>query len=120
MENIICKVILDKQPLREKFWSVFPHVWTEYGDSRSKYRYSVQMRENPDQKNSVFGHFLRSEPYPIFRHRAIFIPLTTSKNLIWGFNKEHLEKWVELNLYLLFGSPLNLDTANKLWFWEKY
>ena len=36
--------------LREKcrysefFWSIFSHIWTEYGDSP----YSVEMRENTD------------------------------------------------------------------------
>ena len=47
-------------PYSEFFWSVFSGIWTEYGDLRSKSPYSVQMRENADQKNSEYGHFLRS------------------------------------------------------------
>ena len=31
-------------------WTVLSRIWTEYGDLRSKYPYSVQMRENTDQK----------------------------------------------------------------------
>ena len=31
-------------------WSVFSCIWTEYGDLRSKSSYSVQIRENTDQK----------------------------------------------------------------------
>ena len=45
----------------EFFWSVFSHIWTECVDLRSKSSYSVQIRENTDQKNSLFGHFLHSE-----------------------------------------------------------
>ena len=32
--------------IRSFFCSIFPHVWTEYGDLN----YSVQMRQNMDQK----------------------------------------------------------------------
>ena len=50
-------------PNMEFFWSVFSRIWTEYGDLRSKYLYSVQIRENTDQKNFVFGHFSRSDDW---------------------------------------------------------
>ena len=30
------------------------------------FQYSVQMRANPEQKNSEYGHFLRSEKYICF------------------------------------------------------
>ena len=36
--------------IRSFFWSVFYHIWTEYGDLRSKYPYSAQIRENTDKK----------------------------------------------------------------------
>ena len=32
------------------FWSVFPCIWNEYGDLRSKSPYSVRIQENTDQK----------------------------------------------------------------------
>ena len=32
------------------FWSLFSRIWTEYGEIRSISPYSVQMRENTDQK----------------------------------------------------------------------
>ena len=50
----------EKCPNTESFWSVFSHIWTEYGDLLSKSPNSVQIRENADQKNSVFRYFLRS------------------------------------------------------------
>ena len=42
------------------FWFVFSHIWTEYGQIRSVSAYLVWMEENTDQKNSRYGHFLRS------------------------------------------------------------
>ena len=47
-------------PNAEFYWFIFSHIWTQYGDLRSKSPYSVQIRENTDQKNSVFRHFSRS------------------------------------------------------------
>ena len=44
--------------IRGFFWSVFSCIRTEYG---RKSPYSVQIQENTDQKNSVFGDFSRSE-----------------------------------------------------------
>ena len=41
-----------KCPYSEFSWSVFSHIWNEYGDLLYKSSNSVQMRENADQKNS--------------------------------------------------------------------
>ena len=46
--------LLIKCPYSEFFWSVFSHIRTGHAP------YSVWMRENTDQKNSEYGHFLRS------------------------------------------------------------
>ena len=35
-------------------------IWTEYGEKLRMSPYSVQMRENKDQNNFKYGHFLRS------------------------------------------------------------
>ena len=32
------------------FWYVFPRIWTEYRDLRRKFTYSLQIRENTDQR----------------------------------------------------------------------
>ena len=48
-----------KCPYSELFWSAFFRIGTEYGETP----YSVPMRENADQNNSEYGHFLRIEPY---------------------------------------------------------
>ena len=50
----------EKCPYSGFFWSVFSRIWTKYGDIRSISPYSVQMRENTDQKNPEYGHFSRS------------------------------------------------------------
>ena len=51
----------EKCPYSEFFWPVFSYTRTEYGEIRSISPYSVQMRENTDQKNSEYGHFWRSD-----------------------------------------------------------
>ena len=45
-----------KCPYSEFFWSVFFRIWTEYAKILCISPYSVQMRENMDQKNSQYGH----------------------------------------------------------------
>ena len=47
----------EKCPNSELFWSVFSHIWTEYGEIRSIFPYLVRMRENTDQNNSECGVF---------------------------------------------------------------
>ena len=47
----------------ELFWSAFSCIRTEYRDIRSISPYSAQMRENADQNNSGYRHFLRSAAY---------------------------------------------------------
>ena len=57
----ICKAIIsyifEQNSLRKKsphstfFWYVFRHIWAQYGNLQSK-TYSVQMRENADQKKT--------------------------------------------------------------------
>ena len=47
-------------PYSEFLWSVFFLIRTEFGDLLCKSPYSVRMRENTDQKNSKYRHFLRS------------------------------------------------------------
>ena len=43
--------------IRSFFWSVFSRIWTGNGDLLGNSPYSVRIRENLDQKISVFGHF---------------------------------------------------------------
>ena len=56
----------EKCPYSELFESVFSRIWTEHGELRSIFLYSVRMRENTDQNNSEYGHFLRSAKLHIF------------------------------------------------------
>ena len=46
--------------IRSFFWSAFSRIRTEYGEILRISPYSARMRENTDQKNSVFGHFSRN------------------------------------------------------------
>ena len=51
----------EKGPYSELFLSAFSRIQTEYGEIWSISPYSVKMRENSDQNNSEYGHFLRSD-----------------------------------------------------------
>ena len=62
--------------LRSFFWSVFSCIQIEYGDLRSTFPHSVRIQENTDQKNSIFGHFSRSEVFAIL----IIIPVNSSNS----------------------------------------
>ena len=70
----------------EFFWFVFSCIWTEYEDFFRKSPYSVQMGGNTVLKNSVFGHFLRSENHGKFSFKHICsihpekMPLRFGKN----------------------------------------
>ena len=61
--------IAPNNTLREKclyselLWSVRSCIWTEYEEIFRISPYSVRMRENTDQNNSEYGHFLRSNNF---------------------------------------------------------
>ena len=50
----------EKCPYRELFWSAFSRIPTKYWEILRISPYSVGMRENVDQNNFEYGHFLRS------------------------------------------------------------
>ena len=51
----------EKCPYSELFWSVFSRNRAECGEIRNISPYSLQMRENTDQNNSEYRHFLHSD-----------------------------------------------------------
>ena len=59
-KNIFENKLFEKCPCSELFWSAFSRIWTEYEEILCISPYSVQMRENADQNNSEYAHFLRS------------------------------------------------------------
>ena len=48
----------EKCPYSEFLWSAFSHIRVEYGETLRISPFSVRMRENTDQKNFKYGHFL--------------------------------------------------------------
>ena len=48
-----------KCPFSELFWCAFSRIRTKYEEMLRISPYSVRMRENADQNNSEYGHFLR-------------------------------------------------------------
>ena len=59
LENIVITKYCVKS-VRSFFWSLFSCIRSEHGDLLRKSLYSVRIQEDADQKNSAFGHFLRS------------------------------------------------------------
>ena len=59
--NISTYTLRKKCPYSEVFWSAFSRIQTEYGEIQSFSPNSVQIRENAEQNNSEYGHFLGSE-----------------------------------------------------------
>ena len=56
--NLQLLTLHEKCPHSVLFWSVFSHIRTAYGEIFRISPYSVQIRENTDQNNSEYGHFL--------------------------------------------------------------
>ena len=56
----VCRVLREKCPYSEFFCYVFSRIRTEYAEILRISLYSVQMRENKDQKNIEYGHFPRN------------------------------------------------------------
>ena len=65
--NLFGTALFSEHPLREKcsylelFWSALSRIRTEYGEILRICSYSLRMRENTDQNNSKYGHFLCSD-----------------------------------------------------------
>ena len=53
--------------------------------------YSVQMRENTEQKNSEYGHFLRNE-------QLVYKQLTLKKNTVETIRSDAINRLFSLNL----------------------
>ena len=77
----------EKCPYSELFWSTFSRIWTEYGEIRNTSRYSVRMRENADENNSEYDHFLRSVCH-------------TTHLTIWYYNFSRFD-WPTLDFLLI-------------------
>ena len=63
----VTTTLREKCPYSEFFWSIFSHIWTNYGDLLCISLYSIRMGENADQKNSEYGPFLRSAIFLIVK-----------------------------------------------------
>ena len=107
-----------KCPYSELFWSAFSCIRAEYGEIRSISPYSVQMRENADQYNSEYGHFLRSiSPYSVQKrenadqnnseHGHFLRSISPYSVQMWG-NAEHADKFYAV-WYCGFKSFLSLS-----------
>ena len=55
------KTLRKRCPYSKLFWSAFSLFWSEYWKIQSISPCLIQTRENADQNNFEYGHFLRSE-----------------------------------------------------------
>ena len=60
LTNTFKDALREKCQYSELFWSAFSRIRTEYEDILRIFSYLVRMRENTDQNNLEYGHFLRS------------------------------------------------------------
>ena len=109
-----------KCPYSELFWSIFSRIRTEYGEIRSIWNiylidirnippYSVRMRENVDQNNFEYRHFLRNVLCASFDTYTITVDVCLCINKKRGYIKCYCYLIVELaaGIYLLKVSNSN-------------
>ena len=72
----------EKCPYSVFFWTVFSAIRAEYREIRSISPYSIEMRENTDQKNSKYGYFSRSVTLPKNSHFFYYPYLLTQVNTL--------------------------------------
>ena len=109
----------EKCPYLKFLWSVFSCIRTLYGEILRISKYSVQMQENTDQKNSDSGHF--------YTQCCVFITLKRSLNFkktsklrtlslrknfpyiteLWCVLISKLEIWLESRLTCRWTPPKN-------------
>ena len=93
--------LCEKCPYSKLFWSAFSCIQTEYGEILCISPYSVRMRENRDQNNSEYKHFLRSGIVVLFQLRLcqMFVIGTSNKlNDESGEGYEHVTVARELSV----------------------
>ena len=56
--KLTIRSLREKCPYLELFWFIFSRIRTEYGEIHRISPYSVRIRENADQNDSEYGHFL--------------------------------------------------------------
>ena len=69
------KRCVKRVPILSFFWSLFFRIWTGYGESQNKSLYSVQIRENTDQKkNPYLGTFCTVKKLRFLGSEATILP----------------------------------------------
>ena len=85
LTNIHNISLSEKRPCSKLFWSVFCHIWTEYGEILCISPYSVPMRENTHHKTPNTDTFYALHLHKIYRN--IYKILTYSLNSTVAISK---------------------------------
>ena len=88
--RILIYSLRKKCPYPEPFWSAFSRIRIEYGGTLRISSYSVQMRENTDQNNSKYRHFLLSDYFSDSKYPRV---LNISEYWICQ-RSDYVEPWV--------------------------
>ena len=93
------QVLHEKCPYSELFWSEFSRIRTEYEEILCISQYSVQMRENTDQNNSEYGHFLGREIYVYFSDYLEPSLIWSDGNMFADQVKNMCFDWIHFNYF---------------------
>ena len=122
--HFIRATLRKKCPYSELFWPVFSGIRTEYGEILGISPYLVQMRENTDQNNSEYWHFLRIFSRDIyFRFKTILelilycflIPIDSHEHLYFEFSCVFPLKIYSIFFCFYCRSVLLLLSSHKRW-----
>ena len=78
----------EKCPYSELFWSIFSRIRTKYREILSIFPYVVRMRENTDENNSEYRHFLHCDTEAVAQRWSL-------KKLLWKISpsfQEHMRQ----------------------------
>ena len=74
-------------------------IWTDYGDLQSRSPYSVRMRYNTDQKNSIYGYSSRSAFFRNWHLTDYFIFLLAIQKVLTSEADSELRKTSKMELF---------------------
>ena len=96
-----------KFPYSHFFWSIFSPIRSEYGEIQSICLYSVWMRENTDQNNSEYRHFLSSVGlFGILEKSCLKFRITTK-------DSTQSSSWVITAIFILTSETNNASQRKK-------
>ena len=111
MQIFACSSLRKTCLYSELFWSAFSSIRTEQGPTLSISSYSVRLRENTDQNNSEYGHFLPSD-----RYQTVVVLRTFFQILTINYEMRFLTSMFYFQKGFLFDLIFCFETVQKMKF----